>query len=472
MISRPRCRWPRYIAGGFSCLILLITATAATGAHFALDVAAQIHVIPEDNFSPPPEQGPSPRPGAPINLLLMGSDTRDGDNAKGYGNPSVITGARSDTTILLHISGDRTRALAVSIPRDSLVPLADCKIPGGGTIGSGRLDRINAAFSYGGPGCTVKTVQELTGVTIHHYLVVDFTGFKNVVNELDGVEVCLTKPVNDSHAKLVLPAGKSIVRGEQALGFVRVRETIGDGSDLQRIDRQQEFLSSAIRKATSVGVLINPPKLFQVLSSATASLTADKGLANFEALKNLAIDVSAVKPENVAFATVPWVTNGDGVTISWVPSQAQQLWNAINQDTQWPPPGTTGNDGKLLYAAPATTSVNVVNGSRADGAGNRAAALLRSEGYRVASRAGSSKDVATTTIEYNPDIGNQAEEARTLSYATGANLKAIKRKNEVLTLVVGPDFAASLKPVTTSKDPSAPTAPAKPRNAAESMCSG
>ena len=156
---------------------------------------------------------------------------------------------------------------AVSIPRDSWVTRPECK--GSGTT----TGRINAAFAQGGAGCTIKAVEKLTGVFIDHYIVVDFVGFKSVVDALGGVQVCLTTAVNDEKSHLKLSAGNHLLSGDQALAFARVRHGIGDGSDIGRIGRQQDFLSSIIRAATNKGLLLDPTKLYSVLSAITGSLT-------------------------------------------------------------------------------------------------------------------------------------------------------------------------------------------------------
>ncbi|MGA0065592.1 MAG: LCP family protein, partial [Candidatus Nanopelagicales bacterium] len=179
-----------------------------------------------------------------INILLMGSDSRQGQTTKKYGDPDVMTGERSDTTILLHVSADRTFATAVSIPRDTWVMLPECDRDGE-TVGAFEA-KFNTAFEIGGPGCTVKLVEQMSGVRIDNFAVIDFEGFKQVVDAMGGVEVCLKEPASDPSSKLELPAGTSLVNGEQALSFVRARKTLSDGSDLSRIKRQQAFLSSMI----------------------------------------------------------------------------------------------------------------------------------------------------------------------------------------------------------------------------------
>lgn len=435
------------------------------------------NIVPgwDKNFQPV-NDGLEPEPGAPINILLMGSDTREGIHH--YGNPNEIKGARSDTTILLHISGDRKRALAVSIPRDSLVTLPMCTNAQGVQEG-GQTTRFNEAFDIGGPGCTAKAVTQLTGIPIDHYVVVNFEGFKNVVDALDGVDVCLTEAVDDPNSKLKLPKGHSTVRGDDALAFVRARETLGDGSDIDRIHRQQEFLSSAIRKATSAGVVLNPAQLYSVLDATTKSLTTDPGLAQPDALRKLAVNMSDIKPSNITFATVPFVYNSDFNTVSWDPNLADELWDAMRYDRQWPPPPTNGADGQPLHAAPSTITVNVLNGSGTVGKGTIAATDLGDNGYEIGTI--DSTKTQNSTILYDPEDADQVEAARTLEIATGATVTPKAGAN--LTLIVGPDYRGSIEGVVTTpkkKGPNpAPTSTtqtpaeeqAHPTTAEEEVCS-
>lgn len=462
---RPRRRWTRVLAGTMSCLVLAIAGFAGVGSYYFGGLMGNIRTSTDGNFT---GLG-APASGQPINILLMGSDSRSGKNAKGHGNATDIAGARSDTTILLHVSGDRQRAMAVSIPRDSQVDIATCKGANGESVG-GYRGMFNSAFDLGGPGCTAKTVQELTGLPINHYVVVDFTGFKKVVDALDGVDVCMVNAVDDPLSKLSLPAGHSTVRGEQALAFVRARHNLGDGSDIDRIARQQEFLSSAMRKATSTGVLTSPTQLYSVLDAVTSSLTTDESLNSPDALMDLAITMSALSPSKITFATVPWQLEPNGVDIAWVPSQAQQLWDAMKQDAQWPPAITKGTDGQPLTAAPAEISVRVQNGTSTSGAGAKASALLTSEGYQVSSVGNASAAATQTTVVYDPDSAEQTQAARTLSYATGAKLQETSNGSSTITLIVGSDFAASVKPVKAMKEKSSTAAAAKPRTAQESIC--
>lgn len=206
-------------------------------------------------------------------ILLVGSDNRSGSDAK-YG---TADGARSDTTILFHTAAGRHDATAVSIPRDSMVQIPACK-KSDGTIAPATLGMFNSAFDEGGIACTVKTVEQLTGINITHFIVLDFTGFAATVDALGGVRVCTTQAIVDQDSDLNIPAGVTKLNGAQALAFVRVRH-IGDGSDLERIVRQQYFLHEMSAQIRSSGLMTDPLKLYRVLDDATRSIVTDPSLA-------------------------------------------------------------------------------------------------------------------------------------------------------------------------------------------------
>ena len=270
----------------------------------------------------------------PLDILLIGSDSRAGANAE-YGSGLVDDGARSDTTMLLHVSADRTNATVASIPRDSMVQLPSCDIPGGG-VSTPQLGMFNSAFTAGGAACTVKTVETLTGVPIDHVLVVDFTGFKAIVDAIGGIPVTLDQAVDDPDSHLSLPAGTSVVTGEQALAFVRARHNLGNGSDIGRMGRQQQFLSSALDTMTKDGVLDDPSKLYKVLDAATKALTTDPALGSLSALSALASDLKQVPRANITYLTVPWQTyQPDPNRVQFAPA-AQDLFDALRQDLPVP----------------------------------------------------------------------------------------------------------------------------------------
>ncbi|MBW5484379.1 LCP family protein [Streptomyces bambusae] len=236
------------------------------------------------------------------NVLVIGSDSRSGrENAK-YGQDRGTQ--RSDTTILLHLPADRASVTAVSIPRDLMTRVPACLRADGGRTEE-QFAQFNWAFQWGGAACTVRTVEAMTGVRVDHHMVVDFGGFKKMVDAIGGVEVCLKAPVDDAEAKLRLPAGRQVLMGEQALGFVRARYSLGNGSDTERMERQQQFLASMVRKVQSNGVLLNPARLYPLLDAATSSVTTDPGLASLRGLYELVRDFRDVPTDQIRFLTVP-----------------------------------------------------------------------------------------------------------------------------------------------------------------------
>lgn len=236
------------------------------------------------------------------NVLLIGSDSRSGEENARYGQDRGTQ--RSDTTILLHLPADRRSATAVSIPRDLMARIPAC-LKADGSRTTEQLAQFNWAFQWGGAACTIRTVEKLTGIRVDHHVVIDFGGFKKMVDAIGGVEVCLKQPVNDSEAKLKLPAGRQILAGEQALGFVRARYSLGNGSDTERMERQQQFLGSLVKKVQSNGVLLNPGRLYPLLDAATSSVTTDPELASLRGLYELVRGVRDIPTDQVKFLTVP-----------------------------------------------------------------------------------------------------------------------------------------------------------------------
>lgn len=397
-----------------------------------------------------------------MNILLMGSDTRQGKENRGYGHADELTGQRSDTTILLHVAADRKSAIAVSIPRDTWITLPQCK-KNGKTVG-GYEGKFNAAIEIAGPGCTLKAARELTGLDIKNFMVVDFGGFKSIVEAIGGVEICLSEAVDDPLSGLKLPAGKSTVTGEDALAFVRARKTLGDGSDIGRIRRQQAFLSSLIRKVSSNQLLLNPVALLDVLNAATESLTADSQLADLNNLRDFALSMKDLKPSDITFVTLPWRDRGDNENVLMNDAKAKPIFEAMRNDTSWPPKGNS--DQPLLKTAPENIKVKVLNGTTTPGLAKKAADALKSEGYTVVSVGNADNtDYATSVVKYDP---NWDQSAKTLTFAVeGATSEEATGGKDVITLIVGSNFT-EIRPVTISKAAADQTA--KLNTADESYC--
>ncbi len=373
----------------------------------------------------------------PLTVVLMGSDTREGKGNGGFGNATEIGGERSDTTIVMHISGDRKSALGVSIPRDTIITLPNCK-KDGKKVG-GYSGRFNQAIELGGPGCTLKAIKEMSGLDISNFMLVDFRGFKRMVDAVGGVEICLENPVDDPLSGLKLDAGKHVVDGEEALAFVRARKTLGDGSDTSRIRRQQAFLSSLMRNVLSSGTLLNPAQLLNVLDAATESLTADPQMADINNLKDLALSLQELKPADVTFTTLPWTPNSDGATVSVNQEKAKSLWDAMKNDTSWPPAGEGGESVPLLKTPPENIRVNVLNGTTTPKLANKVAKKLRKQGFVVEQVDNAeTTDYTSTTVQYDK---RWDQSAKTLAYAAGATTEEkVKKLGPVLTLIIGSDF--------------------------------
>lgn len=266
----------------------------------------------------------------PLNVLVMGSDTRAGANGVGIGGS---TPGLSDTTMLLHLSADRKFAYGVSLPRDAMVIQPPCKRKDGNGVDPGGLIQFNAAFAIGGPTCTVKTVEHLTNIRIDHFVVVDFVGFRSMVDAIGGVTMCVPSAVNDTVGHIQLPAGTYKMNGQQALDYVRVRHDLGAPTgDIGRMKRQQSFISAMIKKVVSAGTLVNPFRLLSFLNAATNSLTTDPAFANLQKLASLGSSLQSVGLDHIKFITVPWQPYPpDTNRVEWAPT-ADGLWSLIRND--------------------------------------------------------------------------------------------------------------------------------------------
>ncbi|MFF2013979.1 LCP family protein [Streptomyces sp. NPDC058195] len=300
-VPHHRRRWLRWTALGAS-FVVLVAAGVGWWLYRKLDGNIRTDTSAAAELKVYERERPVPIVRNAENILLIGSDSRAGENRK-YGRDDGGS-QRSDTTILLHLAADRKSATAMSLPRDLMVNIPACHQPDG-TATKKQFAQFNWAFEMGGTACTIRTVEKLTGIRIDHHMVVDFNGFKDMVDAVDGVEVCLKQPVDDPDAHLKLPSGRQTLDGEQALGYVRARKSIGNGSDTERMDRQQQFLGALVNKAQSDGVLLNPARLYPVLDAATKALTTDPGLDSLKDLYDLVRGMRDIPTDKVQFLTVP-----------------------------------------------------------------------------------------------------------------------------------------------------------------------
>ncbi|MDX3578596.1 MULTISPECIES: LCP family protein [unclassified Streptomyces] len=330
LARRRRRRWLRYGAAAGAVAVLGVGV-----AGWAVYVKLDGNITPDDAAAAELARYAKERPTSLVkdaqNILLIGSDTRSGDGNEKYGRDSGTE--RSDTTILLHLAAGRRSATAVSLPRDLMVDVPEC-LRRDGKRAEPTFAMFNYAFQSGGSACTIRTVEKLTGVRVDHHVVVDFSGFKDMVDAVDGVQVCLKAPISDKAAKLRLPAGKVTLNGEQALGYVRARKSLGDGSDTERMDRQQRFLGALVNKVQSNDVLLNPVKLYPLLDAATSSLTTDPDLASLRGLYELVRGLRHIPTENVQFLTVPRESYvHDANRDQLVRSEAGKLFDRLRTDT-------------------------------------------------------------------------------------------------------------------------------------------
>lgn len=352
---RPR-HWMRWAALGLS-LVLLAAAGAGWWFYRKLDGNITTDTTAAAELKTYEKERPTPVVAGAQNILLLGSDTRAGAGNSKYGRDENGGSQRSDTTILLHIAADRKSATAMSIPRDLVVTIPSCG-KGDGGDGDGdrtkeRVAQFNWAFQFGGAACTIRTVEKFTGIRIDHHMVIDFRGFKDMVNAVDGVEVCLTEPIDDKDARLKLPAGPQTLHGEQALGFVRARKTLGNGSDTARMERQQQFLGALVKKVQSNGVLLNPTRLYPVLEAATKSITTDPGLDSLRDLYDLTRSIRSIPTEKVQFLTVPRQPHSaDPNRDELVQPEAGQLFESLREDEPVTVEPTDEQDGAEASGEP------------------------------------------------------------------------------------------------------------------------
>ncbi|MGA4800788.1 LCP family protein [Streptomyces lavendulocolor] len=273
-----------------------------------------------------------------LDILVLGSDTRAGANGE-YGRDEGA--ARSDTAMILHVYEGHKKAAVVSVPRDTIVERPDCTDRSGKAVPGQRKAMFNTAYEVGGPVCAVKTVETMSGIRMDHYIEVDFTGFKKLIDELGGVEITTTEPIKDSSSHLDLAAGPHTLTGEQALGLVRTRKGVGDGSDLGRIQLQQAFMKAFIEQAKSVGVFTSPKKLWDLADTATRAIKPDSELDSVKELADFAGGLKQLGANDVDMITLP--VRYDPTDLNRViPLQAQsrQVWAALKADRPIPASAT------------------------------------------------------------------------------------------------------------------------------------
>ncbi len=312
------------------------------------------------------------------NILVVGSDTRYGQDTQ-YGRNLATD--QSDTTIIVHVAADRQWAEVMSIPRDSWVSIPACRM-GNGRMSSPQTYKVNEAFAIGnldgnnttlGVACTIKTVEQDTGIYLDHFVVVNFAGFENMVAALGGVQECNTQAINDPLSGLKLTAGHHLLTPTQALAYVRARYTLGNGSDLERITRQQAFMSSLIQRVKSQ--LLNPVAIYRFLDAATKSLTIDTKLGGVTGLYDLASSLQNLPSSKVAFFTLPNYPRSEAVpsdtsNVLWAQPQDSAIFQSFQDDvpasrslfSASPSPSASASPSASVAAPSATPTATASRG--------------------------------------------------------------------------------------------------------------
>ena len=312
-----------------------------------------------------------------FNVLIVGSDTRQGQHAgHGFGN---VRSTLNDVNILVHISADHQRATAVSIPRDMVVQIPRCPQPDGGSSGAMSAQPINVALWYGGLGCVVLTVEKLTGLDINYAGMITFDGVAKMADAIGGVDVCVDGPINDPHTRLKFPkAGTYTIQGYQALAFLRSRHGVGDGSDLGRISSQQLYLSSMVRKIQDEGVLLDPSKVYGLAQVAATSMLLSSSISSIDSMVAMALVLKDIPRENITFVQYPGTTGVGGVykgKVAPLTALADKLFTAISNDEPFQLAGdATGVGSTVTGEAPDPNSTaapegKVIKGLKGQSAG-------------------------------------------------------------------------------------------------------
>ena len=453
-------------------IVAILLVIAVLGAYFVYrHLNANLHQVDISGVlgSQPVDLHPQAE-----NILVLGSDTRIGQG-KGYGPSADLNTDHSDTLLIVHIAADRKWADIMSIPRDSWVSIPACEM-GNGQTSSATTFKINEAFTLGnldgnktslGVACTVKTVEADTGIRIDHFVVVNFTGFRDMVNSVGGVPECNTTPINDPLSGLHLKAGHHLLNGRQALAYVRARYTLGNGSDLERIGRQQAFMSALVSRVKSK--LLNPIAIYHFLDAATRALTIDDGLGGIKGLYDLAASLKSLPRNQVTFFTLPtyprsYVDPTDTADVMWTQPEDSLIFQAFRDDI--PVSHALLKHRPTPRISPATVSLNVLNGSGAGGLEYTVAAVLQQDGFKVHQTGqASSQTVTQTLIKYH--AGQQQQASLLAAKVHGAAMEEIPGTGQV-TLLLGSNYGS-----TAYTGPGTNPQPASsfvPRTASQSIC--
>jgi LCP family protein required for cell wall assembly len=430
------------------------------------------------------------------NILLIGSDTRDSSGDCSLGGDCGV-GANGDSEMILHVSAERTNATILSIPRDTVASLPDCtQDKSGNTTLTGKYStyQINSALQYG-PQCQVAADNALTGITITGFIMFDFSGIVTMSNALGGVPVCVTKAVDDKNSGLKLPAGSSTVQGEQALEFLRTRDSFFDGSDLGREEATHYFLSQMIQSLRKNVNFSNLGELINIGQAAANATTVSDNYAGLSNLEGLVETLNKVPTNSITMLTMPWDLDPQNNARVVVDPSAKTVFKDIENDTSFtsnsssssasPKTSTKAASPSSTPAASTSTSnvvksqvpVNVYN---ADGVAGRATTIvqaLRSAGFSDTVSAGNANPVSSSAVQYDP---NEATKTQALAVAAALKIPSSQVQSTSnfrgVSVFIGADFQSGTTLAVVASSPTASVntsgAASAPSVANESFASG
>ncbi|ODA72108.1 Biofilm regulatory protein A precursor [Streptomyces sp. AVP053U2] len=494
---RPRRRMLRWAA---AALALLLLGSAGAGYVYYRHLNGNIKQNPL-NLGDGKVAEPTPNAAGqtPLNILLIGSDARDSKENQELGGARETFGSTplADVQMLLHLSADRTNMSVISMPRDTLVRIPKCTDPEDGTVyeASNGRTMTNQSLGHGGPGCTVATWQELTGIHIDHFVMVDFAGVVSMADAVGGVPVCVDANILSRNSRghgsgLKLPEGTHPVKGEQALQWLRTRYGFEDGSDLARAKAQHMYMNSLARELRENATLSSPNKLRRLAEEATRALTVDPGLDTVKKLYDLSNELRKVRPERITMTTMPNRYVGARVEPT---GDADQLFRLVRDDI-----ALDGKDEEPARAekaaeeaaeeekgaasaepaAPdAEIAVQVVNGTRTDtlaaasGRASTVAGLLHEKGFTgtSADTAGSLNEQLTLVRYPSTDLESNALR---VAESLGVPESSVRRSTGVsgVTVVVGADWREGTEYEAPEQDDTTPESAEALNGADDSAC--
>ncbi|MEU6353209.1 LCP family protein [Streptomyces sp. NPDC047072] len=492
--SRRAPRKHRVLRWSAATLAVLILAAAGTGYLYYRHLNSNIE---QDDLNLGDDKVAEPTPNeagqTPLNILLIGSDARDSKENQDLGGAKETFGSAplADVQMLLHLSADRTNLSVVSMPRDTLVQIPKCTDPDDGKVYAASDGRAmaNQSLGHGGPGCTVATWQELTGIHIDHFMMVDFSGVVSMADAVGGVPVCvdaniLSRDSAGHGSGLKLRKGTTSIKGVQALQWLRTRYGFEDGSDLARAKAQHMYMNSLVRELRANATMSSPNKLRKLAEQATKALTVDPGLGTVKELYDLSNELRKVEPSRITMTTMPNRYVGARVEPT---EDAETLFRLVREDI-----ALDGKDAKQATsdktaeaeaassdAAAAKNEIGVLveNGTRTtslaavNGRASTVAGLLKDKGYTRASYDGSgSLSQATTVVRY-PSADLEGD-AQAVAKSLGIPMSSVKKSTEVsgVTLVVGADWRSGTTYKAPKEDNTTPESAEALNGADDSAC--